>query len=227
MQSCAQETIKIRENRRKEIFKTSPSNYFCTFLAQVNLSAPASLTGVLDGLLHGLEHSAPVKPIPRLPHGSTRPVQGGSLNPSARLQRRSPPWPHQGQSWCYGLRWGYTWAVPTVVAGAIGSRDVRQPASQQLCLTKLLFEHAFSFTQWVRKCRIFSQTLYQPIQLHPNYLCGNRMLCQECYSVYLSILPNRRHLYNQEIQYFLQQMKATVQESDWSCKTLLFHRHWK
>lgn len=71
------------------------------------------------------------------------------------------------------------------------------------------------------------QTLDQPIQLHPNYLCGNRMLCQKCYSVYLSILPNRRHLYNQEIQYFLQQRKAAAQEPDWSCETLLFRRYWK
>jgi len=53
MQPFAQETIKIRKNRRKEIFRTSPSNYFCTFLAPAYLSAPAGLTGVLDGILRG------------------------------------------------------------------------------------------------------------------------------------------------------------------------------
>lgn len=73
MQSFAQEQkkiSKIRENRRREVFRTSPSNYFCTVLAQACLRTPPSLTGILDGILHGilhgLEHFAPVKVIHRL-----------------------------------------------------------------------------------------------------------------------------------------------------------------
>lgn len=70
MQSFAQETSKIRKNRRREVFRTSPSNYFCALLAQACLHAPASLTGILDGILdgilHGLECFAPVKVIHRL-----------------------------------------------------------------------------------------------------------------------------------------------------------------
>lgn len=163
MQSFAQETSKIRKNRRREVFRTSPSNYFCTFLAQACLRAPASLTGILDGILdgilHGLEHFTPVKVIHGLLSASYRLAQ--SLCQAA--VSRSPPHPHhrpfgpspgtKPQPWTT-LRFqtgcvcssGQTRAMPSEVEGSISSRGITQPTFRQLCLTKLPFEQAFSCT---------------------------------------------------------------------------------
>lgn len=107
MQSFAQETIKIRKNRRKDIFKTSPSNYFCTFLAPVYLSAPASLTGILEGVLQGLERFAPVKVTHRPLSASRSPVRDEApqaplpgCGAAALLARKvAAVAPHQGRSY--------------------------------------------------------------------------------------------------------------------------------
>lgn len=165
MQSFAQETIKIRKNRRKEIFKTSPSNYFCTFLAPVYLSAPASLTGILDGILHGLELFSPVVIIHRLLSASTSlvrdevpqaPLPGcsdGCSPPHPQHRRFGPspgtklwPWTTPRLQTSCVCNSGQTWAVPSEVEGRISSCGITQPTSQRLCLTKLPFEQAFSFT---------------------------------------------------------------------------------
>lgn len=159
MQSFAQETIKIRKNRRKDIFKTSPSNYFCTFLAPVYLSAPASLTGILDGVLHGLERRAPVQIAHRPLGASTSPVRDEGPQPRCQAAARllSPPATSslrtptrdkatprlQTSRACSS---GQTRAVPSEVEGRISSRGITQPTFQRLCLTKLPFEQAFSFT---------------------------------------------------------------------------------
>lgn len=66
--------------------------------------------------------------------------------------------PHRWQSCGRGPGWGDKPAPSCAFRGdnSISSRCTIQPAFQRLRLTKLPFELAFYFTQWVRKCRIFS-----------------------------------------------------------------------
>lgn len=111
---------------------------------------------------------------------------------------------------CKPVRPDLAWIGPEPCLDQRGAEQSLQlhGSARQNCLFN---RHFLSLSGW-ENVVFLAQTLHQPIQLHPNYLCGNRMLCQKCYSVYLSILPNSRHLYNQETQYFLQHMKATVQE---------------
>lgn len=122
MQSFALETIKIRQNRRKNIFKAPRAQCRCVGAAR-SLPAPV-----------------PPSPSPHQPRRDT-PAPPAAL-PAPLLH--SPP----------------AATAPSLSGGEDGV--------------------------------FLAQALDQPIQLHPNYLCGNRMLCQKCYSVYLSILPNRR-----------------------------------
>lgn len=211
MQPFAQETIKIRKNRRKEkrSSKLPPSQLFLYVFGSSALSAPTGLTGILAGILAGLERFAPAKISLRLLRASRSREQ--DVVPKSLCQgcsQASSLWtPGRGQN--------------RVTAYPIPSHFPNSSVPPN-CLWSM---HFLPLSGWENV--FLAQTLDQPIQLHPNYLCGNRMLCQKCYSVYLSILPNRSHLYNQEIQYFLQHRKAAAQEPDWSCETLLFHRYWK
>lgn len=212
MQPFAQETIKIRKNRREEKRSSNlpppPHNYFCTFLAQVHRVllwvCQASWLGSCPGWSTLLQLKS----------------ASGCSVASRSLERDVVP-----KSLCQGCPQHHpfgpwAWDRTTVTAHPI-------PLPQSSVPPNCLWSERFLPLSGWENVIFLAQTLDQPIQLHPNYLCGNRMLCQKCYSVYLSILPNRSHLYNEEIQYFLQHRKAAAQESDWSRETLLFHRHWK
>lgn len=62
MQPFAQETIKVRKNRRKEKRSSSfPPQLFLYVFGSSAGSAPAGLTGILAGILPGLECFAPAK----------------------------------------------------------------------------------------------------------------------------------------------------------------------
>ena len=79
----------------------------------MHLSAPASLTGILDGILHGLERSAPVKIIHRLLSASKSlvrdvvpqtPRQAAAIAALLLTLNIVALDPHQGQNCSRGLR---------------------------------------------------------------------------------------------------------------------------
>lgn len=130
MQPFAQETIKIRKNRRKEkrSSKLPPPQLFLYVFGSSALSAPTGLTGILAEILSGLEHFAPAKISLRLLRASRSREQ--DVVPKSLCQgcsQASSLWtPGRGQNQSHSI-----------------SHPI--PLPKQLRATELPLEHAFFF----------------------------------------------------------------------------------
>lgn len=164
MQSFAQETTKIRKNRRKEkrSSKLPPLTISVRFwlkciyaLLQVweaswmgscmGWSASLQLRSFPGCSVSLVRDVAPQSPLPGCSDGCSPPhPQRRHFGPSAGTELQ-PRTTLRVQTSCVCSS-GQTWAVPSEAEGRISSRGITQPTFQRLRLTKLPFEQAFSFT---------------------------------------------------------------------------------